>query len=108
MVRIINLTPHSITWVKPNGQTQVIESSGLIRCEKESKLIETIDNELLINSNSYKLEQELPAEQAGVFYAVSALVATALAGKRNDVLVVDDTIRDDSGCIIGCRAFARI
>lgn len=102
IVRIINLTPHNITWVKPNGETQVIESSGLIRCRTISTLVETVEDELLVYANSYSLEEELPAPEAGVFYVVNTIVATALSGKRNDVLVVNDTIRDDSGRIIGC------
>ena len=107
MVKLINMTPNSIKWVKPNGETQIIESSGFIRCSFDSKLIETEDDEPIIYSNTYKLDQELPAEQEDVYYIVSTLVSVALSGKRNDVLIINDPVKDDVGRIIGCHSFAK-
>ncbi len=104
---MVNLTPHAITWVKPSGETQVIESSGTIRCAVATELVDEI-GELRIYRNTYRLEDTLPAPVAGTYYVVSALVASALKGTRDDVLVVNDTVRDNAGRIIGCRSFARI
>lgn len=50
---------------------------------------------------------DLPDPQAGVFYIVSALVAQA-APDRPDLLIVDDTVRNDAGQVIGCKAFAHV
>lgn len=103
---LINMTPHAITWVKPSGETQVIESSGVIRCTCKTELVEKI-GELEIFKNVYRLEDALPAPQPEVYYVVSALVAKELTA-RNDVLVVNDSVRDEAGRIIGCRSFARV
>ena len=103
---IINMTPHAITWVKPSGESCVIESSGTIRCECKTELVESI-GDLEIYSNSYVLKDSLPAAKPGVYYVVSALVAARLTG-RDDVLVVNETVRDSAGRIIGCKSFARI
>ena len=44
----------------------------------------------------------LPPIEEGVYYIVSAIVATAI--RRND-LIVPNTIRDEDGQIIGCDSF---
>lgn len=106
-MEIKNLTPHTIVWVKPNGDQIAIPSTGIIRCQCTTEVAETI-GDLVIFQNKYVLEDELPAPKQGVFYIVSALVASQLSGKRDDVLVTNDTVRDESGRIIGCRSFARI
>jgi adenine/guanine phosphoribosyltransferase-like PRPP-binding protein len=41
-----------------------------------------------------------------VVYLVSNIVAQAV--RRDDVLIVDDIVRDGEGRILGCRAFARV
>jgi hypothetical protein len=49
----------------------------------------------------------LPEPQPDTIYVVSALVAQAVPD-RSDVFVVDDTVRDEQGRIIGCRALAHV
>lgn len=41
-------------------------------------------------------------------YIVSSVVAQAVAGTRDDVLVPDDLVRDEQGRVIGARALARV
>ena len=50
-------------------------------------------------------ESNLPDYEEGVYYIVSALVANAYP-ERKDLLMVNETIRDDDGRIIGCKSFA--
>ena len=53
-----------------------------------------------------RVKHELPEQQDGTFYIVSALVARA-AG-REDFVIVNDTVRDNDGRIIGCQSFAHV
>lgn len=41
-------------------------------------------------------------------YIVSAIIAQALAGKRDDLVIPSHTVYDEAGHIIGCAAFAVI
>ena len=61
-----------------------------------------------INSTSFGEVDGLPEPQEGTIFIVSALVAQALKGVRNDLVIPDDTVRDEQGRIIGCRALARV
>tara|TARA_R110000765_G_scaffold242852_1_gene345322 strand:- start:150 stop:530 length:381 start_codon:yes stop_codon:yes gene_type:complete len=47
----------------------------------------------------------LPVFKENVYYIVSALVATSFPN-RTDFLMVNDTVRDETGRIIGCKSFA--
>lgn len=60
-----------------------------------------------INRTQFGDVDGLPAPALDTFYIVSALVAQAVKGTRDDVLIVDDAVRDDQGRIIGARALAR-
>lgn len=105
-MNIINLTPHDVVYSN-KGNFKVIQTSGLARCTMESKMVDIIDN-IPVNQNSYGEVVGLPEEQEGTYYIVSRIVAEAMKGKRNDLLIVDKTIRDDKGFIVGFQAFARL
>ena len=107
MIRVINLTPHDINIVGDDGQvTESFPASGeLARCDVEREQIGEI-NGIPVNRTVFGQVTGLPKQQEGVVYVVSALVAQA-AG-RDDVLIPDDTVRDEEGRIIGCRGFARV
>ena len=47
----------------------------------------------------------LPVAPNGTFYIVSRIAALAMP-ERTDLLMVDGTIRDENGRIIGCTGFA--
>lgn len=102
MINIVNLTPHDIVLC---GTT--ITSSGIARCETTIKEIGKIDG-IKINKKSFGEVTGLPEAKADTIYVVSAIVAQAVSGKRDDVYVVDDTIRNEQGQIIGCNALAQI
>lgn len=109
-MKLVNLTPHTINWYKQNGEVMEIPSSGLLRCKVESKLQEAIDG-LQIYRNTYSFEDVLPEEEQGTYYIVSSIVANAvkeLKLDRDDIIVVNDSVRDENGRIVGCKSFARI
>lgn len=104
---IVNLTPHDIHLYRGDELVETVKSGGIARVSVRSEIIGEI-NGFPISKNFYGEIIGLPEPQPGIFYVVSALVAQAAAGKRADLLVVNDTVRDEEGRIVGCRGFARI
>ena len=105
---IVNLTPHDIHLYRGDELVEKIKSSGIARVNVRSEIIGEI-NGFPISKNFYGEITGLPDPLPGIYYVVSALVAQAAAGlKRSDLLVVNDTVRDEEGRIVGCRGFARV
>ena len=105
----VNLTPHEIRVIGagPNGADVIIPTSGTVaRCESKRTVMSSV-NGIPVNRTVMGEVQGLPAPIEGVVYIVSKIVAEAVP-ERDDVLIVDDTVRDESGRIVGCRAFAHI
>lgn len=106
-MRLINLTPHAVNLIASEAIT--LPPSGMVaRCAVERTQVGTIEVdgiEIPVNKTSFGEVTGLPKPVEGIIYIVSALVAQA--AKRDDVLMVDDTVRDEQGRIIGARALAR-
>lgn len=102
MVNFVNLTPHTI-----NLCGKEIVSSGLARCQTLEREIVVIDG-IRVNQRTFGEVYGLPEPQPDTIYIVSAIVAQALNGSRDDVFIVDETIRDENGKICGCNALARV
>ena len=102
MTKFVNLTPHEITLCGVK-----LPSEGLARCATLEQQIDVIDG-VRVNHRTFGEVSGLPEPQEGTVFIVSALVAQAIAGKRDDVYIVDETVRDEEGKIIGCNALARI
>lgn len=114
-VKIVNLTPHVITVLKNGEEIAVYDASGCIaRCESDTVVVGEIAGIPLTKTefgelylvDRERVKHELPEQQDGTFYIVSALVARA-AG-REDFVIVNDTVRDNDGRIIGCQSFAHV
>lgn len=108
IMRIINLTPHSITFVDTTGNTILtVEPSGQVaRCAVNREKVGDI-NGIPVNKSRFGNVENLPEPQEGTIYIVSALTAQAVP-EREDVFITDDAVRDEQGRIIGCRALAHI
>ena len=109
MVMLINLTPHAIN-LMADGETVTLKPSGIVaRCATTRTQVDvlTVDGvQIPVNQIGFGAVQGLPDPVNGVFFIVSSLVANAAKG-RQDLLTVDDAVRDAGGNIIGCRALAR-
>ena len=105
---LVNLTPHSITFVDDAGNTVLtVEPSGQIaRCSVTREKIGEI-NGIPVNKSRFGEVENLPEPQEGTIYIVSYLTAQAVP-ERKDVFITDDAVRDEQGRIIGCRALAHI
>ncbi len=107
---VINMTPHIINLIGENNEVVMyLPSNGIARAHQSRAKVDEIDlggNTVAINRNVFGELSGLPEPQDGVFYIVSALAAKAAPG-RKDLLLVDETVRDENNQIVGCRAFAR-
>jgi hypothetical protein len=108
-MRLVNLTPHAINLMAGDA-TLTIQPSGVVaRCATTRTQVDVlaVDGvQIPVNQIGFGAVQDLPAPQDGVLFVVSSLVANA-AKDRQDLLTVDDAVRDAGGNIIGCRALAR-
>ena len=110
-MRIVNLTPHALTFVAGDEIVASIPSSGQARCAQSRQQIGTVDlagHAIPVNRTQFGAVSGLPEPEPGTIYVVSVVVASALAGSRDDVYVTDDAVRDADGRVIGCRALARL
>ena len=103
---LINLTPHAITIVRDGGNITLPPSGTIARCTVARRQVGSVDG-IPINRTVFGAVEGLPDPQPGTYYIVSALVAQACPD-RHDLLLPDDTVRDDQGRIVGCRALATV
>ncbi len=110
MAKIINLTPHEINLLTPEGELKIPPSGVTARVSVERKKIGDvfIDGKFIpVYKNKFGLVENLPDPEPYTLYIVSAIVAQAVPN-RFDVVVPDDFVRDEQGRIIGARALAKI
>lgn len=111
MQKIVNLTPHTINFVgQDNSIIASIPSSGVARATQRREIVDTIAIDgitLPIARCTYGDVQDLPEPEADTIYIVSAITAQAVP-ERQDVFIVDDSVRDESGRIIGVRGLAHV
>jgi len=119
---IINYTPHAINLIEDGATLLQIPKTGLVvRAVRES----IVDRKITVEGNEFEVrkvrfsepilvdtrdrnkELPLPSVQEGVLMAVSAIAGNALmmAG-RTDFVIVDGTVRNDDGQIVGATGFA--
>lgn len=113
VVTVDNYTPHVIHLYSPDGKTQLcgITSSGIARASETHETVDilsTDDFSISVDKISYGTVNGLPPEREGVYHVVSLITVLQCMGKRNDLLIVSGTVRDDQGKIIGCTGFARV
>lgn len=113
-MKIVNLTPHALNFVNDANESIVtIPPSGVVaRCavHREDVANIVIDDDVLgykipVHKTIFGAVEGLPDPEPDTVYVVSAIVANAVPD-RPDVFIVDDTVRDEQGRIIGARALA--
>ncbi len=106
-MKIINLTPHDIVVRTSEGDT-IFPKSGEVARVSTSAKEEGWINGITVVSTSFGEIEGLPARADGMIYIVSAMVLSALAGKRSDVLAPDTgatAIRNEKGQIVAVTRF---
>ncbi len=102
---LVNLTPHPISF---EGGPTLPECDVPPRLGERALPLGKIES-IPVVEKSFDLDGcTLPPEINGTYYVVSLLVAQAFRGKRDDLLVTNDPIRDAAGRITGCRSLAKL
>lgn len=100
MDKVKNLTPHSVTLVKPDGHRLHLDPDG--PPARMTELVKPTGREVLglpINQVSYGEVYDLPDQEDGVWLLVSNIVRTCLP-ERKDLLGIGETMRDKSGNVL--------
>jgi len=106
-MKIINCTPHDIVIIKTNGEKLILQkSSNPARCESSREVVGHI-NGIPINVTKFGKTYNLPDPQPNTVFIVSRIVAESNR-HRSDLFIVDETVRDENGVIIGCKSLARV
>lgn len=102
----VNLTPHEVTLVDDAGSVLLVIAPEAIsaRCAVKREIAFTADG-VQVNRSVFGEVIGLPVPAEGTWFIVSRIVAEA-ATDRFDLLVPDETVRNEAGQIIGCKSFA--
>ncbi len=113
-MKFVNLTPHAVTLCDSAGSVfaTIPPSGDLARVKTLPRIVGSVDingTSVPVRVNDYGPLEGLPDPAPDTLFIVSLLAASAAArqGRTEDLLVPDDTVRDDAGRILGCRAFGR-
>ena len=109
-MRLVNLTPHRLRLVQTDGVTLELAPEGLARCETTRAHAYGLPldggRSITVHRVVVGAVTGLPDPRDDVRYVVSRQVAEAVAAHRTDCLIVDETVRDEQGRIVGARALA--
>ena len=88
----------------------VIPSSGVARCSSKETRCYVDDCGIPVVRQVFGEVTDLPEynPECSDKYIVSAIIAQALSGHRDDLVIPSHTVYDNQGHIIGCAAFAVI
>lgn len=104
-MKVVNLTPHSVT-VLAAGKAVTFEPSGKIaRVSQRDVRVGSI-GDIPLFETYYGMIDGLPEPEQDTYYIVSGLVL-AQATDRDDVIAPNGFVRDTEGKIIGCTSFRK-
>jgi len=106
-MKIINTTPHNILLQLHQSVSciEIEKAANPIRLAEEQKQIGYINHIPLFKKTFGSAN--LPPIKKGTVYIVSLIVAQSFPN-RDDFLIVNDTIRDENGQIVGCKSLAHV
>ena len=109
-MRIVNLTPHTVTiFVDEDRVVHFAPSGTVARCTTQrsnsSELLTEDHGTIPITELSYG-DASLPVQHPDVIYIVSILVAQG--SNRSDLYVIDEEIRNDQGVIVGAKRLGKL
>jgi hypothetical protein len=110
-MRLVNLTPHEITIVQDLGDPVRVPPSGTVaRCQEQRAVVAHLKVEggvVPVTHTIFGEVQGLPEPEPSTWFVVSRVVQEACPN-RKDLLIPDDSVRDQDGRIIGCRALRQL
>lgn len=102
---IINLTPHSIEYLKPDGKILKFPSKGQARLNAAQYTEINIGEIRFVNYDPNPQVEGLPKPSEGKLYIVSTVVQSALRKVRSDLLSPCMVDKDRDGTVLACRGF---
>ena len=110
-INVVNCTPHDVNLVTESGENITFERSGIIpRLTEQQQKISSVNSEGIeidIMKKAFLEPEGLPEPQENTIFIVSALVAGACKN-RDDLVIPNDIVRDETGRIVGCKNLAKI
>lgn len=106
---LVNLTPHEVVIMDDalGAPALVIAPEAIsARCGVTREIAFLADG-VRVNRTVFGEISGLPDPIVGTWFIVSRIVAEAAAG-RSDLLVPDETVRNESGQIVGCKSLATL
>lgn len=105
-MKLKNYTPHPITLIKENGETETLESCGAIRAEQTYAYTGTDAHGVPVKQTKFLDIESLPDREPDTLFIVSQIVAQN-ARYRGDLVFPGDFVRDKAGKIIGCKSLLK-
>lgn len=105
-MKIVNLTPHALNVCDKDGLSVEIKPSGTVARVATKREVVAEINGIEVFRTQFGEVENMPDEQDGVVYVVSAIVLNALGG-RYDVFCPGEAIRNESGQVVGCRGLSQ-
>ena len=102
-VELVNLTPHQITLIRPDGSKIVLpKSNDPARVRMTTEVVGEVQG-IPLKRTVYGEVMSLPAPRDGVVYVVSTLVLKRI-DMRQDLVAPMDVFRDDDGKPLGAQS----
>ena len=101
-MNIVNLTPHSITFILENGEKRTVLPSGIVARVGEISEFVTYYDGIPVYRKRYADTENLPEPTEDTVLIVSAMVRLANPD-RTDLVSPGDLIRNEDGVVIGCK-----
>ena len=107
-MKIKNLTPHALNFPEVQDGMTISPETQPARVSVHTEDAGFSVNKIPVTENIYGQVENLPdyEEEPHTIYIVSLLVAQASPG-RKDLFIVNETIRDENGRIVGARSIAQ-
>ena len=106
MTKIINLTPHELSFVLGDAEIKIPPSGQVARMTEKTEIIGDV-NGIPIIRKTFGEAENLPERQENTILVVSLLTAQAIKG-RPDVFVIGESLRNGKGQVIGTKSLAVI
>lgn len=115
-MKLVNLTPHTVTLIVEGGPVEVPPSGFVVRAKETKELVGVLVDRgvsIPLYRISYGEPEGLPEIDQDTYYVVSSLAAQAIKAHlppniAERFVVVTDPVRDENGRIIGARGLALV
>lgn len=109
MAEIVNLTPHDVHVVSEDGSPlrTFPRAETPARLAQKTVRVGEVDG-IPVTETVFGEPENLPEPEEGVHFIVSVIMAQALKGTRDDLLITAEAVRDEQGRIVGCRSLGRV